>query len=460
MSICRQVRSGAVMALLLGVTSMAFGQECSTAVWPSFRGVGAKGVAVGQNLPAKWDVSTGSGVRWKTRVPGLSNASPIVWGNRLFVTTAVSSAGDDALRIGLYGAGDPVADESEHKWKVLCLSARDGRILWERVAQTAIPNVKRHTKSSQANSTPATDGRHVVALFNSGGLYCYDYCGNLLWKRDLGVLDAGAFDLPEFQWGFGSSPVIACGRVIVQCDIQKGSYIAAFNVTDGCELWKKLRDELPAWGSPTVYWHNRQPVIVTNGSKFARGLRLQDGEEVWRLSGNSFITVPTPFLAHDRIYITSGYRPIQPIYAVKTSATGDISLADNETTSKHIAWSYRRGGVYLPTPIVVGNELYMLSTSGILSCFDAKSGERHYRQRIGHGEAASFTASPVAADNKIYFPSEVGVVYKLAAGPEFSDPIEHALAEYCLATPAISGQQLVFRTHRHVVAIGRPAHER
>lgn len=443
------------LAVLLVPVAVAAQSPAPTVNWSSFRGQDASGVAVGQQLPEMWDVPSGQAVRWKTKVPGLGNACPVVWGDRVFIATAVSKTGEDSLRIGLYGAGEPVDDDSIHEWKLLCLDAKSGRIMWDRTAHSAVPNVKRHTKSSHANSTPATDGRHVVALFNFGGLYCYDMCGKLIWKRDLGVLDAGAFDLPEFQWGYGSSPVIADGKVIVQCDIQKGSFIAAYDIRSGCQVWKQTRDELPAWGTPTVYRHNGQAIIATNGSNFARGLKLVDGKELWRMSGHSFITVPTPILAHDHIYLTSGYRPIQPVYAVRTNANGDISLDDGKSSNEHVAWSHSRGGVYLSTPIVVGDELYTLSTSGILVCYDAKSGKRHYRERIGRGEAASFTASPVSADGQIYVTAEVGTVYQFAAGPEFKSPQERQLGEYCLATPAICSGQMVFRTHKHVVAIGK-----
>ncbi len=377
-----------------------------------------------------------------------------MWDDRVFVATAASRTGEDSLRIGLYGAGEPVDDSSIHDWQLLCFHSNDGRLLWERTAHSAVPNVKRHTKSSHANSTPATDGRFVVALFNFGGLYCYDVCGRLVWKQDLGVLDSGAFDLPEFQWGFGSSPVIFDGKVIVQCDIQKGSFIAAYDILNGREIWKENREELPAWGTPTVYEHNGQAIVATNGSNFARGLKLCDGSEVWRLSGNSFITVPTPVVSHDHVYLTSGYRPIQPVYAVRTSAKGSISLKDNEDSNEFVSWSHSRGGVYISTPIIVGTELYTLSTSGILACYNAKTGQRHYRARIGRGQAASFTASPVCADGHLYFTAEVGTVYRLKSGPEFTEPVEYQLGEYCLATPAISAGRMIFRTHRHLIAIG------
>lgn len=424
----------------------------TTVTWPSFRGTGARGVATGQNLPDRWSVDSGDGVRWKTPIPGLANSAPVIWNDRVFVTTAVSDAENPGLRIGQYGAGDAAEDDSRQAWRVLCLNSADGRVLWEQTASKGLPPVRRHTKSSHANSTPATDGRHVVVLFNSGGLYCFDVCGNLCWSRELGVLDSGAFDVPELQWGFGSSPVIFRNLVIVQCDIQKGSFIAAFALDSGEEVWRTNRDELPSWGTPTVYEDASGPQVIANGSRFVRGYDALTGEERWRLGGNSFITVPTPFVANGLIFVTSGYRPVQPIYAINPEATGDITLRDGAVANQHIAWSRSRGGTYIPTPIVVGRQLYMLSGNGVLDCYDATTGERHYRRRVGLGE--SYSASPVAADGKLYLTAESGLVSVIKAGESFELLAENELGEHCLATPSIAGRRLLFRTASSVVAIG------
>lgn len=424
----------------------------TTVTWPSFRGAGARGVATGQNLPDRWDISSGEGVRWKTPIPGLANSAPVIWNDRVFVTTAVSDAENSGLRIGRYGAGEAAEDDSKQSWRVLCLNAADGCVIWERVAFEGVPPVRRHTKSSHANSTPATDGRHVVALFNSGGLYCFDVCGNLCWSRELGVLDSGAFDVPELQWGFGSSPVIYQDQVIVQCDIQKGSFIAAFALDSGEEIWRTDRDELPSWGTPTVHEGSSGPLVIANGSRFVRGYDALTGQERWRLGGNSFITVPTPFVADGLVFVTSGYRPIQPVYAIRPEAIGDITLADGAEANEHIAWSRSRGGTYIPTPIAVDHLFYLLSDSGVLSCYKVGTGELQYRRRIGRG--GSYTASPVAADGKLYLTAESGLVSVIRASVSFEMLSENKLGEYCLATPAIAGGLLMFRTTSSIVAIG------
>jgi outer membrane protein assembly factor BamB len=221
--------------------------------WPQFRGPGATGVIEGPAKPVKWDASTSTNVRWKTPIPGLSHSSPVVWGDKIFVTTAVSSAPKDETRFGLYGDVEPVKDDPKHAWKVIAIDKSTGKILWEQTAYEGIPKVKRHPKSSHAASTPVTDGKYLIANFGSEGLYAYDLNGKLLWKQDLGVLDAGWFYDADYQWEYGSSPIIYKNLVIVQADIQKNSFIAAYDIKTGKQVWKTSREEIPSWGSPTVY---------------------------------------------------------------------------------------------------------------------------------------------------------------------------------------------------------------
>ncbi|MCH2126799.1 MAG: PQQ-binding-like beta-propeller repeat protein [Pirellulaceae bacterium] len=427
----------------------------TTDVWPQFRGLSARGLAVQQNLPENWNVETKESLRWKTAIPGLGNSCPVVWKNRVFISTAVSSAGNADLRIGLYGDGDAANDESVHIWRLYCLASDTGEILWEQSADERIPLVKRHLKSSQANPTPATNGRNVVVLFNSGRLCCFDMDGNQSWQRDLGKLDSGAFNDRDHQWGFGSSPIIYASTIVVQCDLQEDSFVAAFDITSGEEIWRTNRQEVPSWGTPTICTTVEGPQLITNGTNFVRSYDARTGNELWRLGRNAAITVPTPFMAHNLIFVTSGYRPIQPIYAVRTDARGDISLADGEESNSHISWSQDRGGPYLPSPLAYGNYLYTCGNNGLVTCYDAKTGDRIYRKRCGRGSATSFTASLVAADGKIYVTSESGTVFTIKAGPNYELINENSLGEICLATPAIANQQLLFRTQHHLVSIGQ-----
>ena len=241
--------------------------------WPSFRGEGGSGNADGQRAVTEWDVTSGRNIKWKTPIPGMANSSPITWGNRVFVTTAISKAGDKSFRTGLYGDVKPVEDLSEHEWKVYALDKASGKIVWERTAFSGAPKVKRHTKATQANSTPVTDGRRIVAAFGSIGLLvAWDMNGKELWRADLGILDSGWFFDPGVQWGHSSSPIIHGNSVILQADMQKGSYIAAWDLGTGKQLWKTARtDEIPTWGTPAIV---RAPSgrseLVTNGTKDTR----------------------------------------------------------------------------------------------------------------------------------------------------------------------------------------------
>src|SRR5260370_2622381 len=221
--------------------------------WPSFRGPSAFGVSDGQHVPVRWRVSQGTGVRWKSPMPGLAHSSPIVWEDRVFVTTAVSSRAGASFKRGLYGDGDASDDLTAQQWKLICLDRKSGAILWERTAYKGTPKEKRHIKATYSNSTPATDAQLVVALFGSQGLFAYDLSGKSIWKRDLGRINAGAYDLPDYEWGTASSPILYGDRVIVQCDQQKGSFLEAFDRKTGKTNWLTDRAELPSWVTPAAY---------------------------------------------------------------------------------------------------------------------------------------------------------------------------------------------------------------
>ncbi|MEW6125972.1 MAG: PQQ-binding-like beta-propeller repeat protein [Acidobacteriota bacterium] len=413
--------------------------------WPAFRGNNASGVAEGKPTPVKWDAKTGENILWKTPIPGLAHASPIVWGNRLFVTTAISSDPNPYFRHGLYGDVDSDKDLSKHTWKVYCLDKTTGKILWERVAHEGVPKSKRHIKSTHASSTPVTDGKYVVAFFGSEGLYCYDFKGKLMWKKDLGVLSAGWFYDPDYEWGTASSPIIYKGMVILQCDVQKNSFIAAYDIKTGKEIWKTMRDEIPSWGTPTIYEGKTRTELITNATHAARGYDPLTGKELWAMKGNPEVTATTPVIGHDLIFIVNHYRPNQPIYAIRPGATGDISLdlKKGETANQYIAWSVQRGGAYMPTPVIYGDYLYICQNQAILRCLDAKTGKVVYQQRIGEGGA--YSASPVAADGKVYLSSEDGVVFVIKAGEQYEVLAKNEIGEVLMATPAISDGMIFVR---------------
>lgn len=422
--------------------------------WPSFRGPGAAGVLDGAELTLDWDGPSGRNVKWKTAIPGLGHSCPVTWGDQVFITTAVSDADQAGIKHGLYGEVQPVQDDSRHAWKVLCLDRRDGRLLWERTAREGVPKIKRHTKATHANSTCATDGRYVVACFGSEGLYCYGLDGKLAWKTDLGLLDAGWYVAPENQWEYGSSPIIWKDRVFVQCDVVKGSFLAAFDLKDGHELWRTPRQDVPTWSTPTVYEGSKRAELIVNGMKHMGGYDPLTGRELWRLSGGSDIPVPTPFVAHDLIFLANSHGPPTPVFAVKAgSANGDISLTAEATSSEHVAWSKMGIASYIPTPLVYGDHLYILRDNGILQCLEARTGTSIYKKRLGQGQSA-VTASPVAADGCLFCTTEDGDVYVVRCGPEYELLATNKLGEVCLATPAITKGMLIFRTTGHLLGIG------
>lgn len=440
----------------LALTIFFLSVSCSVANaqnWPQFRGPSATGVVEGRPAVAKFDAPKSENTAWKTAIPGLAHSSPIVWGNKVFVTTAVTSGAKDETRYGLYGDVAPVKDDPKHTWKVYALDKSTGKILWEQIAFEGVPKVKRHPKSTHADSTPVTDGKTLIALFGSHGLYAYDLNGKLLWKQDLGVLDSGWFYDPDYQWEHGSSPVIYRDLVIVQADVQKDSFIAAYSLKDGKLVWKTQRDEISSWGTPTIYEGKTRAELITNGSKAIRGYDPLTGKELWRLTPNSEVTTPTPFAARDLIYVTSGYRPIQPIYAIKPGANGDISLKEGTASSTNIAWSKPRGGPYMPTPLVYGDIFYTCSNQGVVTAYNADSGDRIYQERLG-GKGGAFTSSPVASDGKLYLLSEDGDIFVVKTGAKYELLSTNPVGEVMMASPAISDGLLIVRGLNHVFAFG------
>jgi outer membrane protein assembly factor BamB len=445
-----------ISILLLGVALGAplVGQvDPKAGNWPSFRGPNAAGVADDATLPATWDATTSKNILWKTPIPGLGHSSPVIWGNRLFVSTAISGATAPELKVGLYGDIDSVQDATVHRWIVFCLDKQSGKVLWERTVRTSVPLIKRHPKATHANSTLATDGRHVVAFFGSEGLYCFDMDGKEVWRKDFGVLDSAYFVAPDAQWEFASSPIIVQDLVLVQCDVLKGSFVAALNVSNGTEVWRTPRTDVPTWGTPTVVGSGKTAQVIVNGFRHVGGFELRTGKEIWRLKGGGDIPVPTPVAAHDLVFITSAHGPMAPVYAIRTSATGDISLTGNESSNLYVAWSYPREGAYMATPVVYGDYLYSCRMNGVFICYNAKTGERLYQQRLGGG-TTGFSASPVAGDGKIYVSSEDGDIYVIKAGPTFEQLAKNAMSEVCMASPALSKGVIYFRTKSHVVAVG------
>ena len=425
--------------------------------WPQFRGQGARGLADGQQPPTVWHGAADAeeNLAWRTRIPGLGNSSPVIWGDGLFVTTAISGAENEDLKIGFYGSVDSVEDDSRHEYYLYCLNKHNGEMIWRQRPCAQVPLVKRHLKSTHADPSVATDGRHVVAFFGAAGLYCYDMDGGLIWHKDLGPIDSGWFYDPDYQWEFGSSPIIHGDLVIVQCDVQTDSFVAAFDVETGREVWRTARDEIPGWATPTVHETPSGPLLFTNGTREMRCYFVDTGQLAWSFRDNSEITVPTPFVAYGMAFLAAGYSPIQPIRAIQLEARGDLTLEAGVSQSEFVRWSTRKGGPYLPTPIAYRGHLYVCSNQGILTCYDAQSGAQIYRERLDTPGQRSFVGSPVAADDYLYFPAEDGQVLVVRAGPEFHQVGSNDCGEPLLSTPAISEGMIFLRGQRHVMAFAQ-----
>ena len=449
--------------------------------WPSFRGPSGSGIGDGAELPDAFSGVDGTNLAWRTEIPGLAHSSPIVWGDRVYVTSSVTSGAPQRFFAELPDSPESIAETASHRWIVMALDKGTGAVLWERTAAEGVPRTGRLRKGSFNNSTPATDGEHIVALLGSQGLFCYDAEGNLLWQVDLGVLDAGWFFDPTFQWGMASSPVIYDGRVIVQADVHSGSFIAAFDVTDGSELWRTARDEVSSFATPTIVSVDGAAEIVTNGGRAVRAYDPDTGAPLWTLTPSSEAAAPTPISSGGLVFVGSGYLPQQPFYAIRPGGSGDISLPAGRRASRQIAWTIADGGPLISTPIVVGDYLFIVQRDGTVSCFDARTGIPIYEERIGAAEEeaaaaaaeaaeggegepsapssdeppATYTASPVAANGRMYVISDEGEIHVIDAGPFLEILGTYALGEAVFATPAISDGVLLVRGRSHLFAFSR-----
>lgn len=427
---------------LLALSCLAAVSVLAQPRWPQFRGPEASGIAA-EPAATEWNGETGKNVLWKQAIPGLAHSSPIVWGDRIFVTTAVpTKGGAAALKVGLYGDITSVPDEGEHSFKVYCLDRKSGKIRWERTAITRVPRTRRHPKSTHANPTPATDGKYVVALFGSEGLYVYDFNGKLIWQKDLGVLDGNFFMVPAAQWGYASSPIIRDGRILIQADVNKDSFLAAFDLKTGKELWRTPRADVPTFGSPAVVPYTGtgggKLQVVVNGWKQIAGYDFDSGKELWTRKGAGDIPVPTPVFADGLVVITNAHGPGRPVYAFKTDGT--------------LAWSVDRAGNYMQTPVLHHGLAYLCYDNGVLTVFDLPTGSRVYQQRLGAGNSG-YSASPVAAGRHLYVTSEEGRTFVLELGREYKLVSQNDLGETVMASPAVAGGVIYMRGRNHLYAI-------
>jgi outer membrane protein assembly factor BamB len=414
--------------------------------WPQFRGPGSAGISRETGLPSAWSVT--ENVVWRTKIPGRGWSSPIVWGDRVFVTSAIQEEGQpESAKKGLYIGGERLAAGKKQRFVVYCLDAPSGKILWERTAGEKEPKHGHHIKNSFASETPVTDGQRVYAYFGPVGLVCFDFAGKELWSRSWGDFAT------RYNWGTAASPAIHGDRIYVVNDNEEASFLAAVDKRSGEQVWKIARDEKSNWSTPFVWQNDQRTEIVTTGSKRVRSYDL-DGHLLWELGGLSSITIPTPFAGHGLLYVTSGFiiDRKRPLFAVRPGASGDISLKPGETQNASIAWCQRLGGPYNPSPLLYGDYVYVLYDRGQLACFDARTGKENYKTQIDP-KVQAFTSSPWAYDGKVFCLSEDGDTLVIEAGPKFKLLRRNNLGELCLATPVIAGRSLLIRTESQLVCI-------
>ena len=426
--------------------------------WPRFRGANNGVVPDDPALPERW--STTENVLWKTDIPGRGWSSPVVWGDHVFVVSAVDAAKPvDTFRpvpeyiarsLGGTMTGNDVNDKlAEHRWVVFDLDARTGAVRWERVLHTGVPAQSVHQKNSLATETPVTDGERLYVYLSYAGLYAVNFDGTVAWSKPMEVK-------PVRQgWGGAGSPALHDGRLYIVNDNDSGSFLAAYEARTGNELWRVARDEASSWSTPFIWQNSLRTEIVTTASKKVRSYGT-DGKLLWELAGMTSIHAATPIAAAGMLYVSSGYPadPVRPVYAIRPGATGDITLPRDQRTNDYVVWSQPTLAGSYPSGLVVGDTYYMLLDRGIFTATNARTGQEVYgRQRIST-DGGMFSASPWAYNGRIFTLNEDGTTYVLQAGGEFKVIGKNPLDEFTLATPAIAHGSLFIRTATKLYRIG------
>ncbi len=465
-----------VIVLLVAFSAVAGGSVTEPApelTWPGFRGHSASGVAPKASLPEAWD--TKQNVKWTTSIPGNGWSSPIVWGDTVYVTSAIGTKGFKQPSTGLFGndyiaelqaqgikgaelmkkiqeRDNEMPDEaSELRYMLYALDAKTGTVKWEREAVKTVPSQGRHRKNTYASETPFTDGERIYASFGQNvGLFVFDMQGTPLWKKQWPPQKI------YLDFGTASSPVVHEGRVYLLHDSEQRSYITALDAKTGEEIWRTARPEtgMPksSWMTPFVWKNPLRTEIVTTGHGLVISYGL-DGTELWRIGGMSMPTA-SPIAADGRLFVGTGSQgdANRPFMAVKPGAAGDISLAPDTTSNDFILWRQPRVAGYTPSAIVHAGKAYLVHDTGILTVLDAKTGQQIYRVRV-RGGGHTFSASPVASGSRVYFLTEEGVTFVLDTGDAYKELAKNDLAEMSLASPAIAGDAIYIRTQSKLYKI-------
>jgi outer membrane protein assembly factor BamB len=427
---------------LLTLTALA-GQPRGTNVWPSWRGPSQNGVAPG-DPPVTW--SDGTNVHWKIPIPGRGHSTPVAWGDRLFLTTAIPTGkklqGAPAQEGGRAGGG--AAAGEEHRFEVIAIERATGKVVWQRTATTAVPHEGyHHLYGSFASNAPATDGQRVYAFFGSRGLFAFDLDGKPLWQKDLGLKMQ-----MRLAFGEGTGVVVHEDRIFLQFDHQQEGFVAALNAADGKELWRVPRMDNSSWSTPLVVEHGGARQLVVTADTKVKAYDINNGKLVWEIAGLGTNPIPQPVQHRDTVLVMSGYRNPR-LMAVRLGRTGDLAGTDA------VVWETVRGTAYTATPALHEGRLYVIADNGMLSVFDASSGQPHYLQtRLP--KPYNFKASPLVAGGRVYLATEEGDVVVIKAGDNFEVLATNSLSDQSfIASPIAVGNDLFLRSRTHLFRIGQ-----
>ena len=421
----------------------AWGATFEGNYWPYWRGPAADGMASG-DAPLHW--SDSKNVKWKTDIPGRGNSSPVIWGDEIFLTTAVKTGPSPAPEPApTPGAKPPLVTsgpQAEHKFEILCLDRKTGRIVWQRTAITAVPHEGYHSiYGSFASNSPVTDGKHVYAFFGSRGVYCYDMDGTLIWQKDFGIQMR-----MRMSFGEGMAPVVYGDRLILIFDHEGDSFMVALDKNSGKEIWRVNRDEKSNWAAPLVLEFAGRKQIVVSASNKVRSYDFDSGKLIWECGGLGLNTIPQPVRQDDMVFVMSGY--INPnLMAIRLGREGNLTGTDA------VVWSQTKGNSYTPSPVIFDNKLYVLTDTGMVSCYNARTGEPFYHmERLP--KTYSFKASPVGANGKLYLASENEDVVVVRMGEKFEVLATNTMTDQMfIATPAIVGGEIFLRSQKCLFCI-------
>jgi outer membrane protein assembly factor BamB len=456
-----QVLTNSSRVLLASAATWLFSAVAVAEDWSQFRGAHGKGIVADAKLPTEWGPD--KNVVWKVAIAGIGWSQPVVCGDKVFITAAESDkqAKPDPINTGPgvsgfaaffsgQGGFNPKPPTDIYRWKILCLDAATGNVLWEQVAREGPPTMHIHANNTYASETPATDGERVIAYFGMTGVYCYDLAGNLIWQKDLGIYPT------QFGWGTGSSPVIFGEYVYIQCDNDKSSFLVALDKKTGDEVWRAERDEKSNWSTPFVWRNKLRAELVTAGGRQMRSYNPATGELLWSMNGSGR-TATTPVGDEELLYVDSYDRLTGGngvLAAIRPGAAGDISLAANETTNQHIAWTSRIKAYRIASPVLSQGCLFFLENNlGIVRSIDAKTGAEHFRKRLPG--ARGYVASPLVSGGHVYCLDNNGRMVVIESGPELRVVATSDLNEMCWASPAVIANHLLVRSVDHLYCIGR-----